>query len=73
MSSTRSGILKLKLEGWGQINHTKGQVEDEGPGVGVKQLMNPEESIQKSHLYKTSEDKRGHEHMRTNKKESLTV
>ena len=69
MSSKRSGILTLRLEGWGQINHTKGQVEDEGPGVGVKKLKNPGESIQKSHLYNKSEDEGGHEHLRT-KKES---
>lgn len=31
-----------KLEGWGGINHTKEQVEDEGQGVGGKQLQTPE-------------------------------
>lgn len=49
-----------ELEGWGGINHAKGQVGDEEQGVGGKQLKNPEESIQRRSLYKKSEDERGH-------------
>lgn len=65
MSPKRSDIGKLKFEGWGGINHTKEQVEDEGQEVDGKQLKNLEERPQGNHLFKKSGDEKEYGTSRT--------